>query len=97
VRHLLFLKYSMSIPILDCTNQEFVEEIAVLLGLERCYVSGSYMSSASTCWRGPFLAYMSPAVAPEMMFEQSLKLVSDFSSDFNTALHAVILKYCKYF
>src|ERR1700691_5928345 len=32
-----------------------------------------------TCWRGPFLAYTSPSVAPEMrsvVFEQSLKLVS---------------------
>ena len=32
-----------------------------------------------TCWRGPFLAYTSPAVAPEMrsvVLEQSLKLVS---------------------
>ena len=39
---------------------------------------------------------MSPAVASEMMFEQSLKLVLDFSSHFKTALHAVILKSCKY-
>ena len=31
-----------------------------------------------TCWRGPFLVYTSPAVAPEMrsVVEQSLKLVS---------------------
>jgi len=39
----------------------------------------SLLMTEITCWRGPFLAYTSPAVAPEMrsvVFEQSLKLVS---------------------
>src|ERR1700689_4782348 len=53
-----------------------------------------------TCWRGPFLAYTSPAVAPEMrsvVFEQSLKLVSIQILILISTLHEAILKSCKYF
>jgi hypothetical protein len=46
--------------------------------------------SEQTYWRGPFLAYTSPSVAPEMMLEWSLTLILDFGSDFDTA-HAAIL------
>ena len=85
---------------LACTA---IDKLLLLLWTQCPYIIFLYFTgtnvhcSIRTCWRGPFLAYTSPALASEMMFEQSLKLVSDFSSDFNTALHGVILKYCKYF
>jgi hypothetical protein len=66
-------------------------------GSKPIVISFPFAWQIMTCQRGPLLAYTSPAVAPEMMSEQSLKLVSDFSSHFNTALHAVIFKSCKYF
>ena len=55
-----------------------------------------YSKQSQTCWGGLFLAYMSPSVAPGIMFEWSLTHILDCGSDCYTA-HATILKSCKYF